>query len=238
MGAAIPGVLLVTYCIQHFYLRTSRQMRILDLEAKAPLYEHFSETQDGLITIRAFGRQPAFRMRLFELLDKSQRPFYLLYCIQSWLRLTLNLLTAAMAILLVALATQLRHTTSDSVFAVALTNIIGLGETIAGLIQSWTDLETSLGSVARVKRIADANLREDCGRLHESAPDDWPQVGSLVLQDVSASYRFDIIVESRKQRLTLRRSTRERKFPVLKNINIDVPSGTKVGICGRSGRFG
>lgn len=30
-------------------------MRLLDLEAKSPLYSHFIESLSGLVTIRAFG---------------------------------------------------------------------------------------------------------------------------------------------------------------------------------------
>jgi hypothetical protein len=41
--------------LQKYYLRTSRQMRLLDLEAKSPLYSHFLESLTGLVEIRAFG---------------------------------------------------------------------------------------------------------------------------------------------------------------------------------------
>ncbi len=37
----IPLLFIVVYCLQHVYLRTSRQLRFLDLEAKSPLYSHF-----------------------------------------------------------------------------------------------------------------------------------------------------------------------------------------------------
>jgi ATP-binding cassette, subfamily C (CFTR/MRP), member 1 len=44
MATVVPPLLLVLYLIQKFYLRTSRQMRFLDLEAKSPLYQQFTET--------------------------------------------------------------------------------------------------------------------------------------------------------------------------------------------------
>lgn len=52
---AIAGF--VVYLIQKFYLRTSRQLRQLDLETKSSLYTQFTETIIGLTTIRAFGWQ-------------------------------------------------------------------------------------------------------------------------------------------------------------------------------------
>lgn len=59
MDITILFVLVSVYMVQRFYLKTSRQLRLLDLEAKSPLYSHFMETLSGLITIRAFQRQTA-----------------------------------------------------------------------------------------------------------------------------------------------------------------------------------
>lgn len=36
-AATIPAVVGIVYLLQKFYLRTSRQVRLLDLEAKSPL---------------------------------------------------------------------------------------------------------------------------------------------------------------------------------------------------------
>lgn len=43
------------YLLQSFYLQTSRQDRLLEIEAKAPLYAHFGESVAGASTIRVFG---------------------------------------------------------------------------------------------------------------------------------------------------------------------------------------
>ena len=37
LGVSYPLLILVFYLVQRFYLRTSRQLRLLDLEAKSPL---------------------------------------------------------------------------------------------------------------------------------------------------------------------------------------------------------
>lgn len=41
LALSYPVILAILWCIQRFYLRTSRQLRLLDLEAKSPLYTHF-----------------------------------------------------------------------------------------------------------------------------------------------------------------------------------------------------
>lgn len=78
LAAGVPIFLSAFYIIQRFYLQTSRQLRVLDIEAKAPLISHFLDTLRGLTTIRAQGSGPVFEQTLLEMLDLSQRPFYLL----------------------------------------------------------------------------------------------------------------------------------------------------------------
>lgn len=43
LGASIPLIGIALYFIQRFYLQTSRQVRLLGIEARAPLYTHFTE---------------------------------------------------------------------------------------------------------------------------------------------------------------------------------------------------
>ncbi|UKZ72509.1 hypothetical protein TrVFT333_000139 [Trichoderma virens FT-333] len=52
LAATLPVALIILYSLQKFYLSTSRQLRILDLQAKAPLYRQLLETIEGLATIR------------------------------------------------------------------------------------------------------------------------------------------------------------------------------------------
>ncbi|KAK6837205.1 hypothetical protein RU639_001361 [Aspergillus parasiticus] len=97
-------LLAIFYAIQKFYLRTSRQIRHLDLEAKSPLFTSIIETCDGITTIRAFAWQETFHQLNMSLIDESQKPFYLMYSIQCWLTLVLNLLVMGVVVVLVALA--------------------------------------------------------------------------------------------------------------------------------------
>ena len=49
MSVAIPFCILIIYFIQRFYLRTSRQLRLLDIEAKAPLCKFFFVTFSNVL---------------------------------------------------------------------------------------------------------------------------------------------------------------------------------------------
>ena len=124
MTITIPFMLLVIYYLQNFYLQTSRQLRILELESRSSVYKHFLETLEGLETIKAFGWQPKMIERHYRVLDHSQEPYYLMFCIERWLALVLDLIVAGLATVVVALAIYLRHSTSPGLLGVSMNAII------------------------------------------------------------------------------------------------------------------
>ncbi|KAF7958001.1 hypothetical protein EAE96_003568 [Botrytis aclada] len=165
LSLALPFVLILIYLLQKYYLRTSRQIRLMDLSPKAPLHTHFLETLTGLLTIRAFGFQNVMQQRHTKLLDNSQKPFYLLYCIQVWLMLVIDLLVAALAVLLVALVVKLRYTADAGLVGLALVNIMGFNTTLSAVIVHWTATETSVGAVERIRSFV-------CGTPNENRKED------------------------------------------------------------------
>lgn len=78
IAATLPILVPVFWVIQNIYLRTGKQLRIMDLEAKAPLCTHFLETVSGVATIKTFGWTKAYREKNERLLENSQTPYYLL----------------------------------------------------------------------------------------------------------------------------------------------------------------
>jgi ATP-binding cassette subfamily C (CFTR/MRP) protein 1 len=215
-AVVLPFVMLVAYVLQKFYLRTSRQIRLMDLEAKAPLYSNFLETLSGLVTIRAFGWTKDMEKRNMAFLDASQRPFYLLYCIQRWLALVVDLLVAALAVILVALIVRFRHSADAGFVGVALINIMSFNTTLSVVINNWTAIETSLGAVSRIKSFVGSTRSENLPQESQEVPPEWPSDGRILVSDISASYSLD-------------------QPSALYNINLLIPAGQKVGICGPSG---
>ena len=189
VAAIIPFCMIAVYFLQKFYLRTSRQLRYLDLEAKSPLFTHFTETLSGLATIRAFGWQDAFCEHNLRRLDFSQKPYYLLYCIQRWLNLVLDLFVAGIALVLVAFAVEMRSTTSSGAIGLAMINILGFNQSLSQLINSWTTLETSLGAIARLRNFVDETPSEDQEGESRTPPADWPSRGLVEIKDVTVSYQ-------------------------------------------------
>ncbi|KAG9235150.1 hypothetical protein BJ875DRAFT_495249 [Amylocarpus encephaloides] len=215
IAATVPLAIGVFYLIQRFYLRTSRQLRFLDIESKAPLFSHFLESLSGLVTIRSYGWIEEYSIRNAKHLNDSQRPFYLLFCIQRWLELVVGLSVAGLAVLLVGVAVATRGQISAGFIGVALVNIVTFSENLQALITHWTVLETSIGAVSRIRtftKTPSENLPGESG----NPPDNWPDKGGIEFKEVFASYKADA-------------------DPVLKNVCLSIPGGHKVGICGRTG---
>jgi hypothetical protein len=80
-------------------------------------------------------------------LDKSQQPFYILFCLQRWLNIVLDLMIAARATEVVALAVFMWGTTTGGQIGMALNIVLVANTTLLGLVESWTNLEISLGAM-------------------------------------------------------------------------------------------
>lgn len=190
VSAAIPGCVAVMYVIQKFYLRTSRQIRLLDIEAKAPLHSQFIDVLQGLPSIRSYGWTEDYKRRNRIALNTSQRPYYLLLCIQRWLQLVLALLVAAVAILVVSLAVTLLGKSSTNFLGVALFNIVNFSDSLQQLIVQWTQLETAIGAVSRIRSFAQNTKSENLEGEIEPVADDWPKAGSISINNVTATYEY------------------------------------------------
>ncbi|KAI1867210.1 uncharacterized protein JN550_007262 [Neoarthrinium moseri] len=221
--AAFPFLAAVIYTVQRMYLRTSKRLRHLELETKGPIFSHFDDTVRGLTSIRAFAWQDSVTQVNNQLLDTYQRPYYLLASAQVWLELVLNLLVAGLATITIGVAVATRSSGSGAQTAVALLNLVTMGEHLKSLIMFWTLLEICLAAITRVsdfvsstpqERSEDADNsksdKEKSGRLIPPGP------ANINMTGVSARYSDD-------------------GDDVLADVSLRIDPGMKVAICGRSG---
>lgn len=190
MAVFLPFLIIVFYFVQRFYLRTSRQIRLLDIELRAPLYTHFMHTLDGLSSIRAFQWGDDFTARNIRLLDDSQKANYLLYCIQRWLTFVIDVFIAIVAVVLIVIITTLRTTIGPGYVGIAASNILGLNIAMKATLSSWVAMEVVLGAVARIKTYTMETESEDNMNGTSLEPKDgkWPTEGAVELIGVTASY--------------------------------------------------
>lgn len=190
LTVTVPVLAVILFFVQGYYLRTSRQVRLLDIEAKAPLLTHLVETMQGISVIRAMRWQQPFQGRLDTLLNQSQQPFYMLFCIQQWLQLVLDCIVMALAVILVTLVVSLKDKFSPGAIGVALNLILSFNQDLMQLIQSWTKLETSIGAVSRIQDFMESTPSEDDDPCRiEAVPLNWPTLGSVSFREITASYK-------------------------------------------------
>ncbi|THY77327.1 P-loop containing nucleoside triphosphate hydrolase protein [Aureobasidium pullulans] len=220
IAAAYVPLIGLLWAIQKIYLRTSKQLRHLELEAKAPLYRQFTETLAGLSTIRAFGWEEKSIATNNDLIDQAQRPYYLLLMVQRWLSLVLDLITAGITILVVGLAIALRDSDSTGSVGVALLNIMSFATYTRLVVVLWSSTETALGAVSRIMTFGESIHLETTPDILSPTTQNALGAGPIIFTNVSASYSFP---------------SNPSAPSTLSNISLTIPPGAKLGICGRSG---
>ena len=132
----------------------------------------------------------------------------------------LNLIVAAITVLLVGISFALRTRVDSGLLGIALVMMMDLGLVLSELIQNWTLLETSLGAIARIKEFSEETPNEDSNTTIQAHNElsEWPTQGEIVFEGASISW-----------------NSSETK-PLLNSINLRIGAGKKFGLCGRTGR--
>lgn len=196
----IPFLCILFYIIQLVFLRTSRQLRILDLEATAPLHKQLTEIGSGIEHIRAFQWEKTYLRQSYELINASQKPRYYMSCIQRWLTLVLELTNLVLAVIMVIFAIFWDHATTKSSIGLGFIGLLSLGEALQFFVTTWTTMETSMGAIARLRTFWEETPQEvdDPNPVH--VPPKWPQQGVIEFKDVTATYKYVFLLSNMENR--------------------------------------
>jgi len=113
-----------------------------------------------------------------------------MHAIQQWLTLVLNLLAAGLAIVVVSLAIAFKASTTGGQIGMALSVILGISYTLVDFLESWTQLETSLGAISRIKTLEETLLPEDKESEDFKPSPEWPDKGAIEFQMIVAAYKY------------------------------------------------
>ncbi|KAB5582239.1 putative ABC transporter [Coniochaeta sp. 2T2.1] len=216
LALSLPECMIVLYVVQRVYLRTSRQLRFLELESRAAVFSNFLESVEGLETIRTFGWSRAIVQENVDRVEDAQRPEYLLLSLQRWLNIVLDLIAAALATGVIVIAVVLRGQVSGAQIGVALNIMLVVNSTLLKLVQSWTTIEISLGAVARLKTLESSVPPEEDKAKEDYEPTCyWPSQGRIVFKSVTAAYHENAVA--------------------LRNVDLTVQPGQRVILFGRTG---
>ncbi|KAI9217662.1 hypothetical protein BC828DRAFT_248449 [Blastocladiella britannica] len=213
---ALVPVLGLFLLLQRVYLDVSREVQRLSSILQSPVYTHVAEMVHGLVTVRAFGHESRFA-RLAEMkFDAASAGKYNLAAINRWSKLFLEVL-ANFIIIGVTLTAVLSPSVNPAIMAVALNFSFDIVTSLSLVFGLYGTLENALVSVERLKEYTVLPTEAPATMpLDESLSPNWPEAGRVVFENLSAAYRPELSL-------------------VLRNVSVDIPPGSKVGVVGRTG---
>ncbi|XP_010773066.1 ATP-binding cassette sub-family C member 8-like, partial [Notothenia coriiceps] len=122
---ALLPLTIACYFIQKYFRVASRDLQQLVDITQLPLLCHFSETVEGLTTIRALRYEPRFRQRLLQFTDAHNIASVFLTAANRWLEVRMEYVGAC--VVLVAAVASI----TNSLYNELSTGLVGLGLTYA-----------------------------------------------------------------------------------------------------------
>ncbi|XP_020860953.1 ATP-binding cassette sub-family C member 8 isoform X1 [Phascolarctos cinereus] len=216
---ALLPLAIVCYFIQKYFRVASRDLQQLDDSTQLPLLSHFSETMEGLTTIRAFRYEALFQQKLLKYTDSNNIASLFLTAANRWLEVRMEYIGAC--VVLIAAVASITKSLHKELPA----GLVGLGITYALMVSNYlnwmvrnlADMEIQMGAVKRIHGLLKTESENYEGLLAPSLiPKNWPVQGKIQIQNLSVRYDSSL-------------------KPVLNHVNAHISPGQKIGICGRTG---
>uniref|UniRef100_A0A5F9D9N4 ATP binding cassette subfamily C member 9 n=1 Tax=Oryctolagus cuniculus TaxID=9986 RepID=A0A5F9D9N4_RABIT len=192
-----------------------RDLQELDDSTQLPLLCHFSETAEGLTTIRAFRHEARFKQRMLELTDTNNIAYLFLSAANRWLEVRTDYLGAC--IVLTASIASISGSSNSGLVGLGLLYALTITNYLNWVVRNLADLEVQMGAVKKVNSFLTMESENYEGTMDPSqVPEHWPQEGEIKIHDLCVRYENNL-------------------KPVLKHVKAYIKPGQKVGICGRTG---
>eukprot|EP00127_Corallochytrium_limacisporum_P006292 Clim_evm3s225 gene=Clim_evmTU3s225 len=206
----------VYFKIQKFFRHTSRELQRLDSVTRSPFFSQFSETVDGLSTVRAYHVEREAITNFHTKVDVNTTAFLFLNTANRWLGTRLDLIGATVVFSSAICVVILADSTSPSDVGFAMAYALQVTSILNWLIRSWTDTEMHMNAVERVVEYRDMDVEQQEGLKESQLPENWPNQGRIEFKDLSLRYRKEL-------------------DPAVRNLSMTIASTEKVGVCGRTG---
>ncbi|KAK6459277.1 P-loop containing nucleoside triphosphate hydrolase protein [Scheffersomyces xylosifermentans] len=218
-----PGFLIFAFIISFlyylvgvFYLTLSRELQRFESITKSPIHQHFSESLNGVATIRAYGIESTFMKQNLNAIDNNNRPFFYLWVANRWLSLRVDAV-GSLVMLFTGIFVLLSVGKIDAGLAgLSLTYAIAFSESALWIVRLYANVEMNMNSVERLKEYFEVEQEPPYEIPETEPPASWPAEGRISVKDVSLRYSPELP-------------------RVIKNVTFEVEPNHKVGIVGRTG---
>ncbi|KAI0313275.1 P-loop containing nucleoside triphosphate hydrolase protein [Amylostereum chailletii] len=201
-----------------YYLSTSRELQRLNAVSRSPLFSWFSESLNGLSTIRAFNQQSVFIAINERRIDRNQICYLPSTSVNRWLALRLEFVGAVIILLASTLSMITLVTSSVDAGLVGLVISYALNTTssLNWLVRSASEVEQNIVSVERMLNYIELEPEAPYEVPENKPSEEWPSEGRVQFKQYSLRYRPELDL-------------------VLRDISLSLNPAEKIGICGRTG---
>ncbi|XP_040856624.1 ATP-binding cassette sub-family C member 3 isoform X2 [Ochotona curzoniae] len=211
----VPLAALYTF-VQRFYVATSRQLKRLESISRSPIYSHFSETVTGTSVIRAYCRSHDFEVLSDTKVDINQMSCYPYIASNRWLGIRVEFVGNCVVLFAALFAVIGRSSLNPGLVGLSVSYALQVTMSLNWLVRMMSDLESNIVAVERVKEYSKTETEAPWVVESSRPPKGWPPHGEVEFRDYSVRYRPGLDL-------------------VLKQLNVHVHGGEKVGIVGRTG---
>ena len=213
----IIAVGLIYYGMMQLFAAANRSLQRLESIYRSPLYSHFSETLNGIVTIRAFNSSSRMINLSDNKLDTSQRVACDYNALNRWMMFRLKLIGTLIVTFTAIVAVMSRDKISPALTGLVFTYAISITRILDSMVMLTSTLESQIVSVERVLEYSSNEPEAEWESRDGCKPStNWPSGGCIEFINYSTKYR-------------------EGLTEVLKNLTFQIGAGEKIGIVGRTG---
>eukprot|EP01064_Diplonema_japonicum_P021232 TRINITY_DN3077_c2_g1_i1.p1 TRINITY_DN3077_c2_g1~~TRINITY_DN3077_c2_g1_i1.p1 ORF type:complete len:1577 (+),score=524.46 TRINITY_DN3077_c2_g1_i1:102-4832(+) len=176
LGLFVPASVIYVSVLKKF-IRSNRETKRLDSISKSPIFQHFTETLNGMKTIHSYEVTTQFRDENRNRLDLNTRTSFSNLACNRWLAIRLELLgniiccsTALMAV--VTKKSGLSNSSSTGLLSLGITYSLNLTGQLNFLVRQVADLEAQMNGVERIVEFTEEIEQEPVLDYTNSTPDD------------------------------------------------------------------
>ncbi|KAF1762571.1 hypothetical protein GCK72_010833 [Caenorhabditis remanei] len=212
-------LILIYYFVMIYYIPTSRQLKRLESANRSPILSTIAESIHGASSIRAFDKTDRTTSALASNVDKFAQCRYLSHMSNRWLATRLELLgntTVLFASLSATLSTKYFGLT-PGMAGLSVSYALTITEVLNICVRAVSEIESNIVSVERVNEYQ--KLEPEAPWIVEGSLENeekWPSKGKIELNKFSMRYRKNLPM-------------------VLKEIDLKIEGGERIGIIGRTG---
>ncbi|KAK9870716.1 hypothetical protein WA026_008287 [Henosepilachna vigintioctopunctata] len=214
----LPTVVLgcVLYWIKIVFMKGTQDVKRLEGIAKAPVFSYVAASLNGLPTIRSAKAEDMVRREFDVIQDQHTSTWYLFLALFESFGFYLDMVS-----IIFLLIVTFQFLVIDSAYGGDVGLVISQCLIIIGMLQFGIRYTAEVASnMTSVERVLQYTKLEQEGPYEtlpaNKTPRDWPEFGRITFKNVYLRYV-------------------PNEEPVLKNLNLEIEPGEKIGIVGRTG---